>query len=56
MPMRNSESRFALAVSAPALLIIFGVVLFPLATTFAYSFMNVELTSANRGAFVGLAN
>jgi multiple sugar transport system permease protein/N,N'-diacetylchitobiose transport system permease protein len=54
--MRSSEGGFALAVSAPALLIVFGVVLFPLVTTFAYSFMNIELTSANRGDFVGLAN
>ncbi len=52
----TSEGRFALAVSSPALLIVFGVVLFPLAATFVYSFMNIELTSANRGAFVGLAN
>jgi len=52
----NSEGKFALAISAPALLIVFGVVLFPLLTTFAYSFMNMELISANRGAFVGLKN
>lgn len=52
----NSEGRFALGISAPALLIVFGVVLFPLVTTFIYSFMNMELISANRGAFVGLRN
>jgi ABC-type sugar transport system permease subunit len=52
----NSEGKFALAISTPALLIVFGVVLFPLLTTFAYSFMNMELISANRGAFVGMKN
>jgi multiple sugar transport system permease protein/N,N'-diacetylchitobiose transport system permease protein len=52
----NSEGKFALGISAPALLIVFGVVLFPLLTTFAYSFMNMELISANRGAFVGFKN
>ncbi len=56
MSKRNPEGRFALAISSPALIIVFGVVLFPLATTFVYSFMNIELTSADRGAFVGLAN
>ncbi len=56
MSIRNSEGRFALAVSAPALAIILAVVLLPLATTFAYSFMNVELISAANGSFVGLAN
>jgi len=56
MRKRNSEGRFAIAVSSPALLIVFGVVLFPLVATFAYSFLNLRLTSAGRGDFVGLAN
>jgi ABC-type sugar transport system permease subunit len=56
MPKRSTEGGFALAVASPALLIVFGVVLFPLVTTLAYSFMNIELTSANKGDFVGLAN
>lgn len=56
MLKRSTGGRFALAISSPALLIVFGVVLFPLVTTFLYSFMNIELTSAKRGAFVGLAN
>lgn len=56
MSMRRSEGRFAIALSSPALLVVFGVVLFPLAATFVYSFMNLELTSAERGSFVWLAN
>lgn len=56
MPMRDSEGRFAISVAAPTLLIILAVALLPLATTLAYSFMNVELISAHNGDFVGLAN
>jgi ABC-type sugar transport system permease subunit len=56
MPKKYSEMRFALAISSPALLIVFGVVLFPLVATLAYSFLNMRLTSAGRGSFVGLAN
>ncbi len=56
MRLRSSEGAFALAISSPALLVIFGVVLFPLLVTFGYSFMNMELTSAQRGSFVGLGN
>jgi len=56
MPKRNSEGAFALAVASPSLVIVFGVVLFPLATTLVYSLLNLRLTSEGRGAFVGLAN
>jgi ABC-type sugar transport system permease subunit len=56
MQLRNSEGRFALAIASPALLIVCFVVLFPLLTTFVYSFMNIELISKNRGNFVGLSN
>jgi multiple sugar transport system permease protein/N,N'-diacetylchitobiose transport system permease protein len=56
MGLRNSEGRFALAISSPALLIVCAVVLFPLITTLVYSFMKIELISKDRGAFVGLSN
>jgi len=56
MSKRNGEGPFAMAISAPALLIVFGVVLFPLVATFVYSFLNLRLISAERGSFVGLAN
>lgn len=56
MGLRNSEGRFALAISSPALIIVCAVVLFPLLTTFVYSFMNIELISKDKGSFVGLSN
>jgi multiple sugar transport system permease protein/N,N'-diacetylchitobiose transport system permease protein len=51
-----SEQRFALLIIAPAAIIIFGVVIFPLVTTFIYSLKNMELISAEVGKFVGIAN
>jgi multiple sugar transport system permease protein/N,N'-diacetylchitobiose transport system permease protein len=56
MPKRNSETTFAYAIASPALLIVAGVVLLPLATTLVYSLLNLQLTSVSRGHFVGLAN
>lgn len=53
---RNSEQRFAYQVLAPALILVLGIVLFPLAMNFIYSLQNMELISANRGQFVGFAN
>lgn len=51
-----AEQRFALLILAPAAVVIFGVVLIPLATTFVYSLKNMELISEERGRFLGLAN
>ncbi len=51
-----AESRFALMILAPAAVVIFGVVLAPLVTTFVYSLKNMELISEERGRFLGLAN
>lgn len=52
----RKERIFALKIIAPAIIIVFGVVIVPLVVTFIYSFQNMELISANRGAFVGLDN
>ncbi len=51
-----AEQRFALLILAPAAVVILGVVLVPLATTFVYSLQNMELISEERGRFLGLAN
>jgi multiple sugar transport system permease protein/N,N'-diacetylchitobiose transport system permease protein len=40
----------------PALLIVFGIVLYPLVQTFIYSLKNMDLTSDHQGQFVGLNN
>ena len=50
------ESNFARILISPAALIVFGIVLFPLVTTFIYSLRDMSLMSPNNGAFVGLQN
>lgn len=51
-----SEQSFAFTIIAPAVLIVFGIVVFPLVTTLIYSFQNMEMLSSNKGQFVWLAN
>lgn len=55
MPHRG-ERRFALVLILPAILIVFGIVLYPLVQTFIYSLQDMRLTSDTKGEFVGLAN
>jgi multiple sugar transport system permease protein/N,N'-diacetylchitobiose transport system permease protein len=58
MPRRQqlSEQQFAFLILAPAAVVIFGVVLAPLVTTFIYSLKNMELLSSERGMWLGLRN
>ena len=49
-----AEQQFAFLILAPAAVVIFGVVLVPLVTTFIYSLKNMELISAERGKLLGL--
>src|SRR5579864_388840 len=51
-----SEQQFAFLILAPAAVVIFGVVLAPLVTTFLYSLKNMELISSERGMWLGLRN
>ncbi|HVP17436.1 MAG TPA: sugar ABC transporter permease [Spirochaetia bacterium] len=51
-----SEQSFAFLILLPAAVVIFGVVLFPLVTTFIYSLQNMELISEEKGKFLGLLN
>jgi len=51
-----SEQSFAFLILLPAAVVIFGVVVFPLATTLVYSLKNMELISAEKGKFLGLLN
>ena len=55
-PKEWSNQRFALLMIAPALVIVFGIIISPLITTFVYTLQNMELISVNKGQFVGLAN
>ena len=47
---------FAYLILIPAIVIVFGIIISPLITTFIYSLKNMELISANRGQFVWFAN
>lgn len=52
----SEEKKFALLLIAPAAIIIFGVVIFPMITTFIYSLQNLQVMSVTKGAFVWLSN
>jgi multiple sugar transport system permease protein len=56
MKKQLSEQRFAWLVIAPACVIVFGIVIFPLFTTFFYSLKNMDLTSNQYGQWVWLQN
>jgi multiple sugar transport system permease protein/N,N'-diacetylchitobiose transport system permease protein len=56
MKRRLSDAQFAWLIITPAILVVFGIVLFPLLQTFIYSIQDMDLTSANLGQFVGLSN
>ena len=47
---------FAYLILIPAIVVVFGIIVSPLVTTFIYSLKNMELISANRGQFVWLSN
>lgn len=52
----SEEKKFALLLIAPAAIIIFGVVIFPMITTFIYSLQDLQVMSVTKGAFVWLSN
>ncbi|MGE5582879.1 MAG: carbohydrate ABC transporter permease [Bacillota bacterium] len=52
----RDETCFAYWVLAPAMILVLGVIVFPLLVNLIYTFQNMELISAHRGEFVGLAN
>lgn len=56
MKKQLSEQRFAWLVIAPACVIVFGIVIFPLFTTFIYSLKNMDLTSSQFGHWVWFQN
>jgi multiple sugar transport system permease protein/N,N'-diacetylchitobiose transport system permease protein len=52
----KGEARFALALLAPAILVVFGVVLYPVARTFVVSLFAVDSPLPGAYPFVGLKN
>lgn len=54
--LKRAERRLGLLYVAPSVLLIAGIVLYPLAETVRLSFTNRDLLKPASGAFVGLAN
>ncbi|HZG84310.1 sugar ABC transporter permease [Paenibacillus sp.] len=51
-----NDKTFAWFSIAPAILLVFGIVVYPLIQTFIYSLQNMELISKDKGKFVGFEN
>lgn len=56
MKRNLSDAQFSWLIITPAIIIVFGIVLFPLLQTFLYSLKDMDLTSANQGEFVWFSN
>ena len=54
--LRKREIRFALLLVLPAVLIVFGLYVYPALLTIVYSFSNVDMASLSVKNFVGLTN
>lgn len=51
-----SEQKFAWMIILPAIIIVFGVVIYPLIRTFIISFQEMNLSAGEAGSFAGLSN
>ncbi|MFF2480023.1 carbohydrate ABC transporter permease [Paenibacillus sp. NPDC058071] len=56
MGRKITDRKFGFWSTVPAIVAVFGIVLYPLIQTFIYSLKNMSLTSSSAGAFVGLRN
>ena len=56
MKRKLSDAQFAWIIISPAILVVFGIVLFPLLQTFIYSMRDIDLTAGNTGDFIGFQN
>jgi ABC-type sugar transport system permease subunit len=54
MKRRREEQRFAYKTIAPALIVVFGVIIIPIIVTLVYSVKNMNLLSMRFGQFMGL--
>ena len=55
MRLRNEEERYAAALITPSMIVVFGVIIVPIVTTLAYSFVNINPLSSHKGAFAGFS-
>ncbi len=55
MQLRRKEERYAAGLLAPSMVIVFGVIIIPIITTFIYSVVNIDPLSSHQGEFAGLS-
>ena len=55
MQLRKSEERYAAGLLAPSMIVVFGVIIIPIITTFIYSLVNIDPLSSHKGEFAGLS-
>ena len=54
MRLRKEEERYAAGLLAPSMIVVFGVIIIPIITTFIYTLVNIDPLSSHNGEFVGL--
>lgn len=55
MDIKRAEERYGYSLIAPSMIVVFGVIIIPIITTFVYSFVNIDPLSSHTGEFVGLS-
>ena len=55
MQLRKGEERYAAGLLAPSMIVVFGVIIIPVITTFIYSLVNIDPLSSRQGEFAGLS-
>ncbi len=55
MRLRKEEERYAFGLIAPSMIVVFGVIIIPIITTFIYSLVNINPLSSHMGEFAGLS-
>ena len=55
MRLRKEEEHYALKLIAPSMIVVFGVIIVPIITTFIYSLVNIDPLSSHKGEFAGLS-
>ena len=54
MRIKKDEGRYAAALISPSMIVVFGVIIIPIITTFIYSLVNINPLSSHCGEFYGL--
>ncbi len=55
MLLKKAEERYALKLITPSIVVVMGVIIIPIITTFIYSLVNIDPLSSHRGEFAGLS-